>query len=99
MTRFLAVTLALAGALAGLAIPTAAGAHRLARPYNWDGPEANGCYFSRGEMFCGRYCYIEINGKRYCQLRERDAYPQGEVYIEDSIVPLRRSRHHRHIIK
>jgi hypothetical protein len=64
------------------------------------GPEASGCYFSRGEMYCGRYCYIEIDGKRYCQPRERDAYPQGHVYIEESLVGPRsyrqRHRHHRH---
>jgi hypothetical protein len=95
MTRFLAVTIA----MAGFAAASAADAHRLARPYYWDGPEASGCYFSRGEMFCGRYCYIEINGKRYCQQRERNAYPQGEVYIEETVVPLGRSHHHRRSIK
>jgi hypothetical protein len=99
MTRFFAVTIALAGALAGFAVASAADAHRWEHPYTWDGPEASGCYFSRGEKFCGRYCYIEINGKRYCQPRERNAYPQGEVYIEDSIVPLQRSHHRRHTIK
>lgn len=61
------------------------------------GPEAAGCYFSRGHMYCGRYCYWEINGRRYCQRRARDAYPQGDVYIEESFVrPGRGGRHHRH---
>jgi hypothetical protein len=80
-------------------------AHSALRAYDLDapGPEASGCYFSRGQMFCGRYCYIEINGKRYCQVRERDAFPQGEVYIEESLVgpsryrhrsPRRHNRHH-----
>jgi hypothetical protein len=95
MTRFLAVTVA----MAVWACTSTADAHRLARAYDWGGHESGGCYFSRGEMFCGRYCYIEVNGKRYCQPRERDAYPQGEVYIEDTVVPLRRSHHHRHTIK
>ena len=39
--------------------------------------EAIGCYFHRGRRYCGRYCYWEVNGKRYCQERERDAFPQA----------------------
>jgi hypothetical protein len=39
--------------------------------------EAKGCYFRRGREYCGRYCYIEVNGKRYCQERLRDAVPQA----------------------
>lgn len=50
--------------------------------------EAQGCYFYRGRRWCGRYCYYEINGKRYCQRREREAVPQagGElVPVPDSL--------------
>lgn len=39
--------------------------------------EARGCYFRRGRTYCGRYCYVEINGLRYCQERKRDAVPQA----------------------
>jgi hypothetical protein len=97
MTRLFAAALA----LVGLSLVDPASAHRLHRSYAWamDGPEASGCYFSRGHMFCGRYCYTEINGKRYCQPRERDAYPQGEFYIEDTVVAPGPSRRHRHTLK
>ncbi len=71
-------------------------AHSALRAYDLEepGPEASGCYFSRGEMYCGRYCYVEINGKRYCQPRARDAYPQGEIYLEESLVGPARHRHY-----
>jgi len=39
--------------------------------------EARGCYYRRGREYCGRYCYVELNGKRYCQERRRDAVPQA----------------------
>lgn len=39
--------------------------------------EGRGCYYDRGEEFCGSYCYWEINGKRYCQRRLRDAHSQA----------------------
>lgn len=39
--------------------------------------EARGCYYRRGREYCGRYCYIELNGRRYCQERRRDAVPQA----------------------
>ena len=86
---------------AGLPLGNNSAAHPPLRAYDLDalGPEAKGCYFSRGEMFCGRYCYIEINGKRYCQVRERDAYPQGETYLEESLIGpsrYRRRSQHRH---
>ncbi|MBY0226282.1 MAG: hypothetical protein K2Q28_10800 [Hyphomicrobium sp.] len=45
-------------------------------------PEARGCYFERGRRFCGAYCYWEVNGKRYCQRRERDAHSQAPVVEE-----------------
>ncbi|HEX2840996.1 hypothetical protein [Hyphomicrobium sp.] len=41
--------------------------------------EARGCYYRRGREYCGRYCYIEINGRRYCQERARDAVPQAGI--------------------
>lgn len=44
--------------------------------------EARGCYFYRGRRHCGRYCYIEVDGKRYCRERAREAYPQGVIAPE-----------------
>jgi hypothetical protein len=41
--------------------------------------EAKGCYYRRGREYCGRYCYIEVNGRRYCQERRRDAVPQADI--------------------
>jgi hypothetical protein len=40
------------------------------------GPEHRGCYWIRQREYCGRYCYTEVNGQRYCTERERSAYPQ-----------------------
>ena len=39
--------------------------------------EGRGCYYDRGREYCGSYCYWEINGKRYCQPRLRDAHSQA----------------------
>ena len=44
--------------------------------------EAKGCYYYRGRRTCGSYCYWEVNGHRYCQTRDHDAYPQAELRIE-----------------
>ena len=55
--------------------------------------EARGCYYHRGERYCARYCYWEINGRRYCQVRERDAYPQAGLEVDEA-VPVARRRHH-----
>ncbi len=46
--------------------------------------QADGCYYYRGRRHCGRYCYYEINGLRYCQQREREAYPQAGYEIDDA---------------
>ena len=40
-------------------------------------PEGIGCYWKLGRRFCSRYCYWEVDGRRYCHIREREAYPQG----------------------
>jgi hypothetical protein len=39
---------------------------------------AKGCYWRRGTRYCSSYCYIEINGKHYCNRRESEAVPQGD---------------------
>lgn len=41
--------------------------------------ERVGCYWYRQREYCSRYCYWEINGKRYCRERERDAWSQAPV--------------------
>lgn len=58
--------------------------YRRAQPYVAELPptEARGCYFYRGRRYCGAYCYWEVNGKRYCQRRERDAHSQAPL-VED----------------
>ena len=67
--------------LPALASVTNAQAHgRRLRPYaivELPPTEGRGCYYDRGEEFCGSYCYWEINGKRYCQRRLRDAHSQA----------------------
>lgn len=45
--------------------------------------EAKGCYFHRGHRYCGRYCYWEADGRRYCRERFDEAYPQGGYYLYD----------------
>ena len=56
--------------------------------------EARGCYYHRDERFCARYCYWEVNGRRYCQVRERDAYPQAELEVDETGPGPRRRHHH-----
>ena len=56
--------------------------------------EARGCYYYRGYRYCGRYCYYEANGMRYCQQRAREAFPQAPVEPEPDEPPHGR-RHHR----
>ncbi|WP_295557652.1 hypothetical protein [uncultured Hyphomicrobium sp.] len=76
-------TLLIAPALAILAAPQAALSEPRRERYV-EAPafqtEARGCYYRRGREYCGRYCYIEINGRRYCQERSRDAVPQASYY-------------------
>ncbi len=53
-------------------------------------PQGVGCYWYRGREFCGRYCYWEVNGKRYCREREREAHsqaPAGEVDVLPDAAP------------
>lgn len=70
-----------AGAAATVATASIAGAQGRAPPprVEWaPAPlEYRGCYYYRGREHCGRYCYLEVNGKRYCQRRYREARPQA----------------------
>jgi hypothetical protein len=44
-----------------------------------EGPEGVGCYWERGRQYCSRYCYVEIDGRRFCHERLRDAHSQAPV--------------------
>ena len=48
-------------------------------PPDADAPEGIGCYFERGRTFCSRYCYIEVDGHRFCRERPREARSQAPV--------------------
>jgi hypothetical protein len=56
---------------------------------------AKGCYWRRGVRYCSSYCYLEIDGNRYCNRRESEAVPQGDPYrverptVEDVYRPRR----------
>jgi hypothetical protein len=43
----------------------------------WPMVRGVGCYWERGVQYCARYCYIEFNGRQYCQERLRHAHPQA----------------------
>lgn len=47
------------------------------------GPEGRGCYWMRQRLYCARYCYVEVDGRRYCRERARWAYPQAPYYEDD----------------
>ena len=42
-------------------------------------PEGIGCYFERGRTFCSRYCYIEVDGHRFCRERTHEARSQAPI--------------------
>lgn len=43
-----------------------------------EGPlEARGCYWYRQRQHCGRYCYTENDGRRFCRRRVYEAVPQA----------------------
>jgi hypothetical protein len=77
--------LAVAAAATALLIPaTTSQAHAQQVPgWGYQAPEGRGCYWHRQQYFCARYCYFEVDGRRYCVERERDAYPQG-VWFDNS---------------
>lgn len=58
---------------------------------------AEGCYWNRGRRYCSRYCYIEVNGRRYCNPRESEAVPQAGCEAWERPEPVyRRARHRRY---
>lgn len=42
-----------------------------------DGPEGIGCYWERERLYCARYCYVEVDGHRFCRSRPREAHSQA----------------------
>lgn len=50
--------------------------------------EEVGCYWFRERQYCSRYCYLEVDGRRYCRERERLAYPQAP-FVPYSWVPMK----------
>ncbi len=50
--------------------------------------EAIGRYYNRGRRFCSQYCYWEVNGRRYCRKRLREAHSQAYYpTYEEQIAP------------
>lgn len=45
-----------------------------------------GCYWYRSRYFCSRYCYLEVDGKRYCVEREREARSQAAEPDDEDVV-------------
>jgi hypothetical protein len=39
--------------------------------------ESRGCYWYQQHQFCGRYCYTEIDGRRFCRETPFEAVPQA----------------------
>jgi hypothetical protein len=88
-----AVGLALAGSLAWLclvALPAEAGSRYGARIEQL--PEGVGCYWYRGQYFCNRYCYWEVDGYRYCQRRLEAATSQAPPLLLYDFEPRRYDR-------
>ncbi len=46
---------------------------------DWYYGDQRGCYWERGQRYCSRYCYWEVDGHRYCRERPRHARPQGDI--------------------
>lgn len=43
--------------------------------------DQRGCYWAEGRRRCSRYCYWDFDGGRYCQDRERLAFPQADPWF------------------
>ena len=55
-----------------------------------------GCYWFRGQHYCNRYCYLEVDGSYYCQRRLRDAgsqAPPPAIYLPPFRPPPPYDRH------
>jgi len=80
--------LSVAAVLASAAFLAPAGSDAQSRhrarpmPQPWDVfvSEGRGCYWAHGAMTCSRFCYQEVDGRRYCNARSRHAFPQALPY-------------------
>lgn len=75
---------AVSGLVAASVAPAEAGRRRAAPPPTPDDvyvAEGRGCTWSRGAMTCSRYCYMEVDGRRYCHPRSGAAFPQALPYF------------------
>ena len=52
-------------------------------------PEGIGCYWERERLFCSRYCYIELDGHRFCRERSREAHSQAPVDEQSYLIPMK----------
>jgi len=55
-----------------------------------------GCYWYRKRYHCARYCYLEVDGKRYCVQREREAHSQAADLDREPPPEYARGRHGRY---
>ena len=51
-----------------------------------EAPEGIGCTWYRQRMTCSRYCYIEVDGHRFCRERAREAHSQA--LFQDELPPM-----------
>jgi hypothetical protein len=62
-------------------------------------PQGVGCYWYRGNLYCSRYCYWEIDGYRYCRRRADEAFSQAPPPIYAPYPPRREPRSGRAPVK
>ncbi len=74
--RLTLITISMLLASAGIGVP-AYGGERAYPPLVQMPIQGVGCYWFRGNLYCSRYCYYEVDGHRYCQRRARDAVSQA----------------------
>lgn len=75
------------GLLCGSSVHVSAGPPRRDPPVQTFQQGGIGCYWHRGRHHCSRYCYLEVDGKRYCTSREREAVSQAPEMHRDAEQP------------
>jgi len=68
--------------IAGCFMPMSAygGPYRATPAMHPPGPaEPEGCYWFEGKHYCARYCYWEVDGRRFCREEKELAVPQGPM--------------------
>jgi hypothetical protein len=74
-----------------LALPAEAGGSRYGARIE-QLPEGQGCYWYRGQLYCSRYCYWEIDGYRFCHPRLGRAISQAPPLLLYDFEPRRYDR-------